>query len=465
MVSSDELNESTQTANGVRIRGPASADDSDAGLVLLYAAEHAALPSVFLLEADVAVVGRMPPAQVVVAHPTISRMHARVARTDRGFLLRDMGGRNGVFVGGRRITEALLHANDEVRIGDVLFKLVSHGARAYAPYRVDGSVAEGARHVGIAGAVGGMQMARLSAEVATVGPTDLPVLVLGETGTGKELVARALHAASGRQGPFRALNCAAIPQNLVESELFGFKKGAFSGATRDHAGIIRAANGGTLLLDEIGDMPLEAQAKLLRTLETREVLPVGGLEAEKVDVRIVGATHRDLHAHVAARAFRGDLYARLNGYTISIPPLRERKEDLYPLVRHFLALSGANDRAVSFRFMVTVCQYAWPYNVRELASAVKRAVSVSEGRALDAPDLPDAVTACMTHYGEEQSPSARDEIDTAKPRFVRPTAAELAELLREHRGNVAAVARVLEKDRAQIHRWMQMFGIDPDAYR
>jgi DNA-binding NtrC family response regulator len=463
--------ENTQTANGSPIGAPSSGGAGDAGLVLLYADAFATLPSVFLLDADVAIIGRTPPAHVVIAHPTISRMHMRIARTEDGFLVRDIGGRNGVLVRGRRVTETFLSHGDEIRVGDVLLKFVAHGASAFAPYRIDGAVAAAGRRVSIEGAVGGMQLARTSTEIANIGPTELPVLVLGETGTGKELVAHALHAASARPGPFRALNCAAIPQALFESELFGFKKGSFSGATRDHAGIIRAAHGGTLLLDEIGDMPLEAQAKLLRTLETREVVPVGGVTGERVDVRIVSATHRDVRSRVDAGTFRGDLYARLNGYTLSLRPLRERKEDLYLLVRHFLADAGEGSRAVTFRFMVTICQHDWPYNVRELASAVKRAVSVSEGGALDAMDLPEAVTASMNDYGaalvEEAPrpsvpPSSRD---ASRPRFQRPSPAELEALLREHGGNVAAVARVLGKDRAQIHRWMQMFGIDPDAHR
>ncbi|MDB5212739.1 MAG: Sigma-54 dependent response regulator [Myxococcaceae bacterium] len=466
--------EITETASGSEIGGPDSGAGADAGLVLLYADAFATLPSVFPLASDVSIIGRSAPAHVVIAHPTISRMHLRIARSEDGFVLRDLGGRNGVLVNGRRVTETFLSHGDVIRVGDVLLQLVVRGANAFVPYRIDGQVASGARRVAIEGAVGGAQLARMSAELTNIAKTLLPVLVLGETGTGKELVARALHATSGRLGPFRALNCAAIPQALVESELFGFKKGSFSGATRDHTGIIRAADGGTLLLDEIGDMPLEAQAKLLRTLETREVVPVGGITGEKVDVRIVSATHRDVRARVDAGQFRGDLYARLNGYTLSLKPLRERKEDLYLLVRHFLAEAGEASRDVTFRFMVTLCQYDWPYNVRELASAVKRAVSVSEGGPLDAPDLPDTVTASMKDYGAAAPPSEEPpppsiappaSRDPSKPRYQRPTPVELEALAREHRGNVAAIGRALGKDRAQIHRWLQMFGIDPDAYR
>jgi DNA-binding NtrC family response regulator len=290
------------------------------------------------------------------------------------------------------------------------------------------------------------------------------VLIHGESGTGKELVAHALHVASGRPGRFAAINCAALPENLVESELFGFRRGAFSGAIRDHLGMVRSADHGTLLLDEIGDMPLLSQPKLLRTLETRVVFPIGDVHGAPVDVRVVGATHRDLGADVAAGRFRGDLLARLRGATVTIPPLRERREDLYPLVRHFLAASGAEGRAVTFRFMLAVVAYAWPYNVRELAAAVKRAVALAPDGPLDLEHLPaEVATAADEPIGRSVPPSSlREALST---RAGRPTARELTELLREHRGNVAAVARVLDKDRTQIHRWMQQLGIDPGSFR
>jgi transcriptional regulator with GAF, ATPase, and Fis domain len=455
-----DADESTGSALGVRIQGNAADDATDAGLVLLFAADYRSLPSVIPIGAEPVVIGRSRPANVVIPQAAISRMHARVARTTGGFVVRDLGSRNGVIVEGARVDEAVLEVNDVLRIGDALFKFVPIGAHAYAPYRIDGSSAPDARQVTIAGAVGGMQMARVSAEVNNVAPTEIPILVTGETGTGKELVARAIHAASGRRGRFAALNCAAIPQNLVESELFGFRKGAFSGAVRDHPGVFRAAAGGTLLLDEIGDMPLEAQAKLLRTLETREVVPLGGVLAEHADVRIVAATHRDLRAYVDAGTFRGDLYARLNGYTIVLPPLRHRKEDLYVLVRRILGDADAIEREATFPLMVALCNYHWPYNVRELVSAVKRALSVGEGRALDPADLPEALTEAMADYGK-----TRDKGAVVARKTTRPTGGELAALLREHHGNVAAVARALGKDRAQVHRWMQQLGIDPNLFR
>src|SRR5690606_25971381 len=204
-------------------------------------------------------------------------------------------------------------------------------------------------------------------------------------------VARELHRLSGRQGPFCAVNCAAIPAHLIESELFGWKRGAFSGADRDRVGLVRAAHRGTLLLDEIGDMPLDAQAKLLRVLQTKEVLPLGGTQPERVDVRFVAATHQDLARLQREGRFRQDLYARLNEYELRLPPLRERKEDVYALVRAFLARHGRPDLSPSVPFMVALLHHDWPYNVRELEAAVKRALTLAEGLTLEPELLPEAV--------------------------------------------------------------------------
>jgi DNA-binding NtrC family response regulator len=339
-------------------------------------------------------------------------------------------------------------------------------ASAYADYRIDGRVAAGTAANPLPGVVGGLRMSRIAREVALVAREDLPVLVLGETGTGKEVVAQALHASSGRRGPMQALNCASIPANLVESELFGYRRGAFTGATRDHPGVIRAAHGGTLFLDEIGDMPLDTQAKLLRTLESRQIFPVGAVAPETVDVRVVGATHRDVRALVAAGTFRADLFARLNGYTLELPPLRDRKEDLFALVRHALRASGAPDRGITFGFMLALCNYEWPYNVRELLATVKRALAVSEGAPLDSAHLPREILERMEAYGAQAGVDPRASVlPPGHDRAPRPTASRLSELLELHRGNVSGVARDLGKDRALVNRWIRASGLDPDAFR
>jgi transcriptional regulator with PAS, ATPase and Fis domain len=308
-------------------------------------------------------------------------------------------------------------------------------------------------------------MDRIAADLERIAESELSVMLLGESGTGKEVAARELHRLSGRRGEFRAVNCAAIPQNLLESELFGYKRGAFSGAERDKIGLVRAAHQGTLLLDEIGDMPLEAQAKLLRVLQSKELYPIGATSPEGVDVRFVCATHRDLSKLQQEGRFRTDLFARLNEYQLRLPPLRERKEDLFMLLRAFLARYGRAELRASFRFMTALIHYDWPYNVRELEACVKRALTLADGAELDAPLLPDHVRNEMTDYGKPLPKMATQDGEGAELRTAAPSELELRRLLETHSGNVAAVGRVLGKARMQIHRWIVRYGIDLGDYR
>jgi transcriptional regulator with PAS, ATPase and Fis domain len=284
------------------------------------------------------------------------------------------------------------------------------------------------------------------------------VLLLGESGTGKEVVANAIHRESGRRGAFRAVNCAALPKDLVESELFGYHRGAFSGAHRDKPGLIRAAHHGTLLLDEIGDMPLEAQAKLLRVVQSRELFPLGATEAEPVDVRIIGATHQNLEQLLARGAFRQDLYARLNEYHLSLPPLRERKEDIFMLLGEFFRRHGGGALQVTFPFMTALLHYDWPYNVRELESCAKRAVVLSQGRPLDESMLTEDIAREMEDYGQVHLP-----VDAQGDAV--PSQADLVALLERHQGNVAAVGRDLGKARMQVHRWLKRYNLEIADYR
>ncbi len=309
--------------------------------------------------------------------------------------------------------------------------------------------------------VGGLRIDAVASEIEAAAPTALSVLALGETGTGKELVARAVHRLSGRSGPLRAVNCAAVPATLFESELFGIRKGAFTGADRDRVGLFKAADGGTLFLDEIGDMPIEVQPKLLRALEAREIRPVGSTQPEPVDVRVVSATNRDPKALVADGRFRGDLLARLQGFEIVIPPLRERKEDLYTLVRHFLARAGRQDLRLSFGFMLAVCDYDWAFNVRECESVVNRAVAVADGEVLEVAHLPEVMRRRAETFGSRVATAP----DGSGARARSPGADELRALLTRHRGNVAAVARTLGKDPKQVQRWMHKHGLTPGSFR
>jgi DNA-binding NtrC family response regulator len=233
---------------------------------------------------------------------------------------------------------------------------------------------------------------RVREQIGHVAPTDSTVLIQGETGTGKELVARAIHEKSARrERPLVKLNCAALPRELVESELFGHEKGAFTGAVQQRRGRFELADGGTLFLDEVGEMPLEAQAKLLRVLQDREFERVGGAHSLKVDVRVIAATNRDLQAEVAASRFRSDLYFRLNVFPIVVPPLRERRDDIPRLLHHFVARTarrlGRAVDGVSPGFVERARGYDWPGNIRELENVVERALIMSPGGVLDAAEL------------------------------------------------------------------------------
>lgn len=428
---------------------------AEAGLVLLYAPDFQQLPPALVLGEEGLVIGRTPPpGGLCLPHQAVSQLHARLVKRDGEWAVKDLGSRNGTLVNGRIVPESVLQDLDELRIGDAIFKFVADEAGAYAKYPIDGTGPEADPSM-----VGGYQIRRALREVAAIAATGLSVVVQGETGTGKELVAQAVHRASGRRGQLVALNCAAIPANLVESELFGFKKGTFTGADRDKVGLVKMAHGGTLFLDEIGDMSLDAQAKLLRVIETRELLPLGATTGESVDVRFVCATHRDLQKLVDAEGFRGDLFARLHGSTVRLPPLRERKEDLLALVRHFLEKASAGNMRFGISFMAGACQHDWPYNVRELEAAVRRAVALTKGPELTADDLPETVREEMKDYGAKAVPPS------PQPRAATPTPDELRSVLDRHKGNVAAVAREFGRDRAQIHRWMRYAGIDPQDYR
>ncbi len=242
----------------------------------------------------------------------------------------------------------------------------------------------------VIGASGAMQ--EVFSLIARVAPRDATVLLRGESGTGKEVVARLIHHESGRpDGPFLAVNCAALPENLLESELFGHEKGAFTGAVASRAGHFREAGGGTLFLDEIGDISPNMQVKLLRALQEKEVLPVGGRAPVRVDVRILTATNRDLEAGLKDGSFREDLYYRLSVFPIFVPPLRERREDVEPLATHFLDKTGYSELAFSPEVMTRLVGYDWPGNVRELENVVERAALMTDGGVIRPAALPPHV--------------------------------------------------------------------------
>ncbi len=284
---------------------------------------------------------------------------------------------------------------------------------------------------------------------------DATVLIRGESGTGKELVAQAIHEASSRaQKPFVTVNCAALPENLLESELFGYEKGAFTGATQRRMGKFEQAAGGTIFLDEIGDMTLSTQAKILRVLQNKEIYRLGGNERIIVDVRIIAATHQDLESMVEEGRFRNDLYYRLNVFPITLPPLRERKEDIPALVHHFLQQSPAT--GIVREALALLMDYDWPGNVRELQNAIERAGIVSEGMI-----RPEDLPAHIRSPGRSRSSQGRFELPEEGIQLDEFEKELIHQALEKARGNKTRAAELLGITRRRLYSMMERFGINP----
>ena len=288
--------------------------------------------------------------------------------------------------------------------------------------------------------------------------TRTPVLIAGESGTGKELVARAIHFRGAMaQTPFVAVDCGSLVPTLMESELFGYEKGAFTGATKSKAGLFQAANGGTIFLDEIGELPLEMQAKLLRVLQEKEVRPVGSNERENVDVRVIAATNRDLEAAYRAGTFRKDLYFRLNVVTVHLPPLRDRRSDIPVLVHHFLdRYAKASQIQVTAPTMKSLLQYEWPGNVRELENCIARAVTLGDGKTIDVSDLPPAIRAESAEPGSAGVPEASSLSTTALAEMERMT---ILRVFEQAHGDKALAGKMLGISRATLYRKLKRYNI------
>ncbi|MBP1597453.1 MAG: two component, sigma54 specific, transcriptional regulator, Fis family [Acidobacteria bacterium] len=302
-------------------------------------------------------------------------------------------------------------------------------------------------------------MQALRQQIAFAAPTNGRVLICGENGTGKELVAHLLHLQSQRRDmPFVEMNCAAIPEELIESELFGHMKGSFTGAGEDKEGKFSQADGGTLFLDEVGDMSPKTQAKVLRVLEEQRFTPVGGCNSIRVDVRVIASTNKDLEKEIELGNFREDLYYRLNVIPFQLPPLRERREDVPLLTRHFLEEFAARyaRRPPTFtrRAMETLEAYSWPGNVRELRNIMERCVIMTPQQRLDVFDLPEAILRRTILAAQE--PEGTVSLQDARERFERSF---ILQKLMEHKGNVSRAAQMLQIERSNLYRKMRQLGI------
>jgi len=389
-------------------------------------------------------IGRDVTADVVIASHQVSRHHADITRVGDTLWIRDSGSLNGTHVNGERVVRHPLQEGDVIRLGDRLGVIVRDESNERASTALT-QIAQGLW----AGPV--LRAALASAQ--QVAQTDLPIVLQGATGTGKERAARAIHEWSGRTGPFVALNCAAIPEHLAEAELFGYRKGAFTGAVNAAVGHLRAAHGGTLLLDEVSDLPLALQAKLLRVTEQNEVQPLGEARALPLDVRLVVASQRPLAVEVEAGRFRADLHARFNGITVTLPELSRRKREIPSLFVQLLSKQlGAAPPPVEALLVERLLLHGWPGNVRELELLSRRLVGLhGHERAF-----------CVAHLaGTALEAAAAPELS----RDERDVQALLSGLRSSH-GNLSQAAALARVSRQRAYRLLQNHAaLDLEAWR
>ncbi|PTL84618.1 sigma 54-interacting transcriptional regulator [Vitiosangium sp. GDMCC 1.1324] len=401
--------------------------------------------------------GAHPTNDLVLAEDrTASRHHFEIINTERGWLLVDLNSTNGTFLDGRRIERAYLSSGSQIRAGS--------STLAFAPIDEEVTV-EPDREGELCGLVGqSVKMRQVFALIKKIAPMDISVIIGGETGTGKELVARAIHELSGRKkGPMVVLDCGAIPPNLIESELFGHEKGAFTGAMTARPGAFERAHGGTIFLDELGELRLDLQPKLLRVLENREVRRVGGNDIIEVDCRVIAATNRDLVKEIAAGNFREDLFFRLSVINLQLPPLRERREDIPLILKRALAdpelLAQHGRKNISPEALALLMAYAWPGNVRELMNVLSHVLAFSDGEAVMPEHLPPRVRG-----QEREGPLSFNEHLTfkdAKEQLLENFEREyVTSVLTRCEGNLSRAARESGLHRKSIERLVKKYQLD-----
>jgi len=406
-------------------------------------------------------VGAMKDNDLTLNEDTVSRFHGKVVQAEDGYLLVDMGSTNGTFINRVRIREAYLKSGCTVQFGKFEVKF----------YFADEKVTIVPSDKESCGLLIGrnVKMREIYGIVEKIAPVGTTVVIEGETGTGKEVVAQTIHQLSERSsGPMMVFDCGAVPENLIESELFGHEKGSFTGAIMTRQGLFEMAHGGTLFLDELGELSLDLQPKLLRALEQREIRRVGSGKAIKVDVRVIAATNRDLEEEVRAGRFRQDLFYRLSVVRVVLPPLRERTEDIPLLVNHFLKSSSFNRRpdgtikvlALEEDALDLLGSYAWPGNVRELMNVVERAISFADGEIVRARDLPEQLRLSGARPGVD---AVAGEVcfKEAKERWVSSFERDyIASLLKKNDGNISHAAREADIDRKYFRKLMRKYEID-----
>ncbi len=400
-------------------------------------------------------IGTGPSCQLVLTDGTVSREHCEIVLEEQGYLLRDLDSTNGTFLNGHKVRELYLNPGSTFSLGATTIEF-----RPLAE-RVEILLSEKDRFGTVLGK--SLKMREIFHFVEKVASKDVTVLLFGETGTGKEVLAESIHEESLRRGaPFITVDCGSIPETLVESELFGHVKGAFTGATSDRAGAFEEADRGTIFLDEIGELPIEQQAKLLRVLEKKEIKRVGENEMRRADVRVIAATNKNLAEEVEAGNFRKDLYYRLSVVEIQIPPLRERPEDIPLLADHILSNLAERNKRVKPRLsedaITLLSRHSWPGNVRELRNVLEKSFALAEKDEISAPAV------VVGSVGRETAGEAVGMVSVdgtlsyadAREKFEREY---LLEILRRNELNVSKAARVAGIHRQSLHRLLKKHGI------
>jgi len=413
---------------------------------------------------SVVTIGAMEDNDMVINEETVSRYHCKVSQEEDGYLLSDLGSTNGTFIDKVRVREAYLYAGCTLRLGTLELAFNFDDEKLpIVPSQSDRLGTLIGRNV---------KMREIYGIIEKIAPTGTTVIIEGETGTGKEVVAQTIHDMSTRaKGPMMVFDCGAVPENLIESELFGHEKGSFTGAIMTRQGIFEMAHGGTLFLDELGELSPDLQPKLLRVLEQREIRRVGTSKAIRVDVRLIAATNRNLEEEVRAGRFRQDLYYRLSVVRIMLPPLRDRPEDIPLLAQHFLNVGPFNRapggevrvHSISPEASSLMEGYNWPGNVRELLNVIERAVSFAEGQRIEVRDLPDQLQPATPAREVQPFPESDIAFKEAKERWVSSFERDyLIKLLARNKGNISHAAREAEIDRKYFRKLMKKHGVSAD---
>jgi len=411
--------------------------------VKLVAAKGRELGKEFVIDKGLLRIGSKKENDVVIADDTVSRHHAVIEEKKGQYIIRDLESTNGTFVNGLRVSEAFLNEGSIIKLGNTELRFIP------VEEKIELTPSKKDRFGDIVGK--SKEMKEIFGILEKISKTDATVLITGETGTGKELVAKAIHENSNRsKKPFVVIDCSAIARNLIESELFGHEKGAFTGAVSARHGAFETANGGTIFLDEVGELEPEMQPRLLRVLEAREIKRVGSTNIIPVDVRIIAATNRDLSAEIKKNRFREDLFYRLSVININLPQLRDRKDDISLLIDYFIKTNKARKvKGVAKETLDILINYRWPGNVRELRNVIERAIALGASDYIEPKDL----------ILLKPLASEKDTADLSGKTLEEIEKSAIMQTLKAHKGNKTTTAKALGIAYSTLYEKMKKYGI------